>query len=320
MKIFVAGPSGAIGSRAIPALLLRGHDVTALVHAPDRYAAAATLKRAGARLAHGSLFDASAMSRAVAGHDVVINLATHIPIGSDAIRARAWREDDRIRTEGSRVLTQAAMAAGVSRFIQESVSFVYPDSGEDWITERTVPSPNWRSQSGTTAAATNAIVFAAHQDAGIVLRFGQVYGPDRGSSEVLRRAGVGKPVVLGTPDGWLTPLHPGDAAAAVVAALECPSGVYNVGETPVRRSDWAFAIQRASGDPSGRAAKFYPSLLQRLAGARAEPLTRSHRVSSRAFRDATGWRPRLDALRGGWSGLLLAESAESTDPAYAVSA
>jgi uncharacterized protein YbjT (DUF2867 family) len=54
MKIFVAGPSGAIGSRVIPALLVRGHDVTALVHAANN---AAALERAGARLAHGSLFD-----------------------------------------------------------------------------------------------------------------------------------------------------------------------------------------------------------------------------------------------------------------------
>jgi nucleoside-diphosphate-sugar epimerase len=258
------------------------------------------------------------MSRAVAGHDAVINLATRIPVGSAAVRARAWREDDRLRTEGSRVLTQAAIAAGVGRFIQESVSFVYPDSGQEWITEATPPMPNWRSQSATTAAATNAVLFAGYQDAGIVLRFGQLYGPDRASSEILRRAGAGKPVVLGTADGWLTPLHPHDAAAAVVAALECVSGVYNVGESPVRRSAWAFAIQRASGDPTGRSAKFYPALLQRLAGARAEPLTRSQRVSSSAFRDATGWRPRYDALRGGWSGV---PAAEATDVrAFAVTA
>jgi nucleoside-diphosphate-sugar epimerase len=250
------------------------------------------------------------MSRAVAGHDVVINLATRIPVGAAAIKAKSWREDDRIRTEGSRVLAQAAMAAGVARFIQESVSFVYPDAGDEWISEATSPSPNWRSQSATIAAATNAILFAGYQEAGIVLRFGQLYGPDRASSEILRRAAAGKPVVLGRPDGWLTPLHPDDAASAVVAALECASGVYNVGESPVRRSDWAYAIQRASGDPSGRAAKFYPSLLQRLAGPRAEPLTRSHRVSSSAFRDAAGWRPRYHALRGGWSDVRAADAVE----------
>ena len=300
MKIFVAGASGVIGSEAIPALLQRGHDVTALVHAPEK---AEALEATGARLAHGSLFDPAAMSRAVLGHDVVINLATRIPIGAAAIRKRAWREDDRIRTDGSRVLGQAAMDAGAARFIQESVSFVYPDSGEEWITEETPLAPNWRSQSAVIAAATNAVVFAGHQEAGVVLRFGQLYGPDRASGEILRRARRRKPVVLGRPDGWLTPLHPVDAAAAVVAALDCGSGVYNVGESPVRRSDWAFAIQRASGDPSGRAAKFYPRVIQRLAGPRAEPLSRSHRVSSTAFRDATGWRPHYDALRGGWSGI-----------------
>jgi hypothetical protein len=37
------------------------------------------------------------------------------------------------------------------------------------------------------------------------------------------------------------------------------------------------------------------------AGARAEPLTRSQRVSSEDFATATGWRPRYDSLGGGWS-------------------
>ncbi|HEX4018583.1 MAG TPA: NAD(P)-dependent oxidoreductase [Frankiaceae bacterium] len=299
MKIFVAGASGAIGRRAVPALLRRGHDVTALVHSSE---SAATLEAMGARLARGNLFDPAAMRHSVAGHDVVINLATRIPIGSAAIRAKAWREDDLIRTEGSKVLARAAMDAGVARFIQESVSFVYPDSGETWITEAaTTPTPNPRSQRPTTEAATNAILFAGHQGVGVVLRFGQLYGPDRASAEILRRTRARKPVVLGKPDGWLTPLHPDDAALAVAAALACGSGVYNVGESPVRRSAWAYAIQRASGDPSGRSARFYPALLQRLAGPRAEPLTRSHRVSCAAFHDATGWRARYDATGGGWS-------------------
>jgi len=56
-----------------------------------------------------SLFDPDALARAVAGHDAVVNLATHIPAGAAAIRARAWREDDRIRTDGSRVLVDAAL-------------------------------------------------------------------------------------------------------------------------------------------------------------------------------------------------------------------
>ena len=55
----------------------------------------------------------------------------------------------------------------------------------------------------------------------MVLRFGQFYGPDPASAEILTRARAGQPLVLGRPGGWLSPLRPEDAAAAVVAALGC---------------------------------------------------------------------------------------------------
>lgn len=201
------------------------------------------------------------------------------------------------------MLADAALTVGVGRVVQEAVTFVYPDSGDRWISERTPPAPNPKSQAATMAATENATGFAAHGGIGVVLRFGLLYGPDRNSGEALARVRTGKAVVLGKPGGWLAPLHPDDAARAVVAALAITSGVYNVCEAPVLRSDWAAAIGRAArGDATASAAaKFYPALLQRLAGARAEPLTRSHRISSAAFADATGWQPRYDSLRGGWS-------------------
>jgi len=70
------------------------------------------------------------------------------------------------------------------------------------------------------------------------------------------------------------------------------------------RPDWAAAIGRAArgGDTPSAAAQVHPALLQRLAGPRAEPLTRSHRAGSAVFAEATGWRPRYDALRGGRPG------------------
>lgn len=76
MKIFITGGSGTIGSRTVDRLLQAGHEVTALART-DR--TCARLERAGARAVQGSLFDPDATSRALAGHDAVINLATHIP-------------------------------------------------------------------------------------------------------------------------------------------------------------------------------------------------------------------------------------------------
>jgi nucleoside-diphosphate-sugar epimerase len=299
MKVFVTGGSGTIGTGAVDRLLQAGHEVTALARSD---AARARLERAGARAVPGSLFDPDAMSKTLAGHDAVVNLATHIPSAADAIKSWAWRQDNRIRAEGSRVLANAALAAGVGRLVQEAVTFVYPDCGDTWITERTPPAPNPRSQAATMTATRNATWFTDQGGIGIILRFGQLYGPDRNSGEALARVRAGKAVVLGRPGGWLSPLHPDDAATAVVAALAIAGGTYNVCEAPVLRSDWAAAIGRAArgNGPGSAAAKFYPALLQRLAGPRPEPLSRSHRVSNAAFGAAAGWRPRHDSLRGGW--------------------
>jgi len=277
-------------------LLAAGHEVTGLARSAEK---ADLLARQGARAARASLLDPDALGRAVAGHDAVVNLATHIPVGAAAIRARAWREDDRIRTEGSRVLVGAALRHGAGRLVQEAVTFVYPDRGDEWITEETVPEPNRRSQAATMAATAQAARFTAGGGSGVVLRFGQFYGPDRASAEMLARARAGKPVVLGRPGGWLSPLRPEDAAAAVVAALGCAPGIYNVAEPPVRRSEWAAAIGAAAATGPAR---FYPALLQKLAGPRAEPLTRSQRVDSAKFTAVTGWAPRSRSTHGGWSG------------------
>ena len=295
MKVFVAGGTGQVGRRAVVGLLAAGHDVTALARTAE---SAELLRRTGALPVPVSLFDPDALRRAVAGHDVVVNLATHIPVGAAAIRPGAWREDDRIRTEGSRNLVDAALHHGVGRLVQEAVTFVYPDCGDDWITEHTVPVPNPRSQAATMAATAQAARFTAGGGAAVVLRFGLFYGPDPASLDVLARARVGKPVVLGRAGGWLSPVHPDDAAAAVVAALGCPAGIYNVCEPPVRRSEWATAIGAAVGRGP---AKFYPPLVQKIAGPRAEPVGRSHRVSSGAFTAATGWLPGHRSTHGGWA-------------------
>jgi nucleoside-diphosphate-sugar epimerase len=296
MKVFVAGATGVVGTRTVALLLAAGHQVTGLARSAQK---ADLLARQGARAVQASLFDPDALGRALAGHDAVVNLATHIPVGAAAIRARAWREDDQIRTEGSRVLVDAALRHEVGRLVQEGVTFVYPDRGDEWITEETVPEPNPRSQAATMAATAQAARFTAGGGSGVLLRFGQFYGPDRASAEMLARARAGKPVVLGKPGGWLSPLRPEDAAAAVVAALSCAPGIYNVAEPPVRRSEWAAVIGAAAG---AGPARFYPALLQKLAGPRAEPLTRSQRVDSAKFAAAAGWVPLGRSTHGGWSG------------------
>src|SRR5690349_1799280 len=117
MKVFVAGGTGVVGRRAVERLVEAGHDVSVIARSDEKAALVVSL---GATPARVSLFDAPALTEAVAGHEVVVNLATHIPPLTRAGLMSSWQENNRIRTEGARNLADAALAAGASRYVQES--------------------------------------------------------------------------------------------------------------------------------------------------------------------------------------------------------
>jgi 2-alkyl-3-oxoalkanoate reductase len=113
MRIFVSGAIGVIGRRVVPVLVSSGLEVTAAGRTVEKCAALASL---GAKPVLLDLFAAGAAGRAVAGHDVVINLATHIqPSTMRMLLPWSWRENDRVRREGSTLLVDAAIAGGAKR-------------------------------------------------------------------------------------------------------------------------------------------------------------------------------------------------------------
>jgi len=135
LRIFVTGATGVVGRCAVPMLIAAGHEVTAVGRNPEKRR---QLERAGAEPVDLDLFAPEDVRRAVAGHDAVVNLATHIQPGTRAMVPWLWRENDRLRRTASAILSEAARAAGVRRFIQESFAPIYPDRGDRWIDE-TVP-------------------------------------------------------------------------------------------------------------------------------------------------------------------------------------
>jgi nucleoside-diphosphate-sugar epimerase len=303
MKIFVAGATGVLGSRAIPLLVGAGHEVTGIARSPEK---AAALTAAGATPASVGLFDADGLAGAVAGHDVVANLATHIPDLTKAARAKAWAENDRIRTEGARNLVDAALTAGATRYIQESVCFFYADGGDRWLDEdATLDAPEFAL--AFRSAESQAMRFADSGGAGVVLRFAMFYGA--GSSHTDLQLGVARKGLSpfpGPKDGYQTFIHLDDAAAAVVAAVHAPAGIFNVTEgEPVRRRDLAAALGSALGKRPGIA---LPGLTK-LGGNKTAYLARSTRVSNKRFHDATGWTPRYPNGESGWKQVVDEEAA-----------
>lgn len=298
MKIFVAGGTGVVGVPATRALVAAGHDVSVVSRSTDKDAA---IDGVGARPVRVSLFDAPGLAAATVGHEAIVNLATNIPPMSKAARPSAWDVNNRIRVEGAANLVDAAIANGGVRYIQESITFPYVDGGDAWIDESFARDDSLAT-AGATAAEASTQRFTDTGGTGVVLRFAQFYGAASSHTKTfVSMAAKGLSPFLGPPDAYTSFVHADDAAEAVLAALDAPAGVYNVAEDdPMRRRDLAAQLASLVGRTKARSLPH--GLLTRL-NASVEPLTRSQRVSNRAFAEATGWRPRIGPLDG-WTSVV----------------
>lgn len=299
MHIFITGATGVIGRRVTPLLVQAGHHVTAAARSPDKHVSIAKL---GARPVLVDLFDTAALRSVLAGHEAVINLATHMPSSSTRMLFRwFWRENDRVRREASTALVDASIACGVDRFIQESFAPIYEDGGAAWIDEAWPQRPVPYNLT-VLDAERSAERFSATGGHGVVLRFAAFYGSD---SRVLHEmVGVirrGWAPLPGDPSAFISSISHDDAATAVVASLEAPAGAYNVADdTPVSRGEWANLLADAFGLPHPRP---LPSWMTRAGGTLMELLGRSLRMSNARLRSATRWAPRYPSVRDGFRAL-----------------
>lgn len=227
-----------------------------------------------------------------------MNLATAIPPASRMLRRSAWTTTDRLRTEASRNLVDAALASGATRYVQEALAFVYPDTGSSWIDEDTgLDAPPYTR--AVLAAEAQARRFDAGGGTGVVLRFGLFYCADsaqtRDMAAMARRGWLPMP---GRGDAYQSWVHVDDAASAAVAALDAPGGVYNaVEDQPLTNDDHATVL----GELVGRRLRRPPSWVA-MGPLRLQ--ARSQRVSNRRLREATAWRPSFPSRREGWTDVL----------------
>jgi nucleoside-diphosphate-sugar epimerase len=287
MKVFLAGATGVLGRATVPRLVAAGHEVTAVARGPVK---AERLRAQGAVPVAVDLFDAAAVRAAVEGHEAVVHMATSIPPLAKAWRATAWAANDRLRREGTRLLADAARAAGASVLVKELVCFFYPDRGSDRIDEDVpVVREPFSAASLEAEDTTRAFGDGNGERRGVVLRFGLFYSADaRGIDEHLRVARLGLGPMVGRPEAYQPSIHVDDAADAVVAALDASSGTYNVADEPITKQAWNDAFADAFGLKPLRAT---PRLVLHLGGRKLDVLAASRRVSSARFRQATGWAP-----------------------------
>ncbi len=120
--------------------------------------------------------------------------------------------------------------------------------------------------------------------------------------QAIRLARRGWAAMPGPPDAYVSSVSHEDAAAAVVAALDAPAGVYNIADDePLRRREFFDALARALGvDPP----KPPPVWMTFFLGSVGEMLARSLRISNRKLREETGWAPKFPSLRHGWPAVI----------------
>lgn len=297
MRVFVTGGTGAIGQYAVSALIAAGHDVAALARSES---SAAGLAGIGVEPVMVSLFDHDALRTAFVGCDAVVNLATALPSSKNFHRPGAWKENNKIRTEGSAAVVDAALGAGVPTLIQESVVMLYKDGGAQWLDEAW-PVDNFPMAHSNLAAEASANRFTESGGKGIVMRFGWFYGPGAAHSEeffqLAKRFGVC--VMMGAAEGYVSSIHVSDGGNAVAAALNVPAGTYNiVDNNPLTKKEYANAI--AAGANRKRYLRA-PGLLAKIMRENTTSLTRSLRVKNDKFKAASGWSPDFPSAREGWN-------------------
>jgi nucleoside-diphosphate-sugar epimerase len=295
MRIFLTGGTGVVGTRALPAVVAAGHDVTAVARTTAKAELVRTL---GGQPTDVDLFDAEAVFAALKGFDAVVNLATNIPPLMRAAWPRAWATNDRLRSEASSHLVSGAIAAGATRFVQESICFPYQDNGAEWIDEDH-PVDHVGPFAGARAAEVAADRFSVAGGTGVVLRFAQFYASDSGhvrtfNGLVRRRVNP----FLGDPAAYTSFVHAEDAGAAVAAALGAAPGIFNiVDDEPVTKSEAGRIVAEALGVEPPR---MLPRVMRNASPGSAKLLMRSQRVSHARFTAATGWTPAYPSIRGAW--------------------
>lgn len=194
MRIFLAGATGVIGIRLVPLLVAAGHEVAGTTRSAEKEQG---VRAAGAEAVVVDVYDAAALTAAVVGYrpDLVMHQLTDLPDDAALIASRG-AANARIRTEGTRNLLAAAAAAGAKRFLAQSIAWV---------------------PAGGRAAPVEEHEQAVLAADGVVIRYGQFYGP-------------------GTYYENELPAHPrihiDEAAVKTVPLLDAASGIVTIADAP----------------------------------------------------------------------------------------
>jgi nucleoside-diphosphate-sugar epimerase/predicted dehydrogenase len=231
-RVLITGASGFIGCRTAEILCLRdGWQVRALVHNPG---SAARLARLPVEMIQGDLRSKADVDRAVADCDAVVHCAIGTAYGQR-------RQIFAVTVDGTRHLVEAALAAGVRRFVHLSTIAVHGNDVRGIIEESTPVQPERGNEYSESKTEAERIVSrgVARGLPVVILRPGCVYGP-HGTTFITRpvtHLAQGRLVLAGSADTPSNTVYVDNVVEAIVRALEAPKEVANGQAFPINEGD-----------------------------------------------------------------------------------
>jgi len=314
MRVLVAGASGAIGSRLVPQLIGRGHEVIGTFRSPGK---AERLRALGAKAIALDLLDEGDVRRAVleTKPEAIVHQATALA-GARFGRNldRTFAPTNRLRTEGTDALLAAAREAGVRRLVAQSfANYRYAREGGMVKTENDPLDPAPPASTRETNAAMRHLDQTVTEAGGIALRFGGFYGADNDQLVKLVRRRYFP--IIGDGGGFLSWIHLDDAAAATVLALEHDgAGIYNiVDDEPAPMREWLPVLASAL---SAKPPRHVPRWIARLVGG-SDGLTmmsEARGASNAKAKQELGWTLRYPSWRQGFVAAYTTSAPGGTTP------
>ncbi len=305
MNLFIAGGTGAIGRVLVPLLVSAGHKVAVLTRSADRIS---QLEQMGAVPVAGDVYDEVRLARLVAESEAEVVIHQLTAFGTKD--GDPYAETIRVRIEGTRNLIDAARAAGVRRFIAQSISFMCSPVGSGLTNEETplyLNAPAGVRALAEAIASLESQTLAANGMSGTVLRYGWFYGPgtsydSQGTIPCAIRAGT-MPIV-GAGAGTYSFINLSDAAAATVKVLAHKSnGIYNiVDDSPVRLSEW-LPVAATLLDAPAPGHMDEALARQKLGDMRVYYMNEQRGASNAKAKREFNWQPAFPSWRAGFEAL-----------------
>jgi nucleoside-diphosphate-sugar epimerase len=310
--VLVTGASGFLGRAVAGALVAAGHEVRTLQRRPSGVA--------GATDVLGSVTDAAVVARAIAGAEAVVHLAAKVSLAGDPADFR------RINVDGTRIVLDAAVSAGATRFVQvSSPSVAHAGAALAGVGAEPADPGHARGEYARTKAEAELLALARDDDdlRVVAIRPHLVWGPGDPQlvERIVDRARRGRLPLLNGGTALIDSTYIDNAASGIVAALERADRVHGrafvltngeprlVGDllagicraASVRPPRWSVpaGLARAAGSVVERVWAVRPGTDEPpMTRFLAEQLSTAHWFDQREIRAALEWTPAVSIDEG----------------------